>query len=254
MDEQRFWTHEAIVDHLQLVDDDTLLDLGCGIGHTLLTAARRPAPVQLVGIDIDKQALAVADSRLSSIGATTRLVHADLSHRLPIRARSVTKVACHDVLEWLVDPSALLVEATRVMREDALSVWSHTDYDSTVIQGADQDLTRRVVHAYSDSAETCAGHSDGQMGRKLVGIVRRSPLEMIDVDAYVLRRTGLSGPAKLRIDNMVTVLRRAAAGDEVNLTLEELERWRASIVAADKHGDFFYAQTAYMVVAKKTRA
>ncbi|HWB73224.1 MAG TPA: methyltransferase domain-containing protein, partial [Egibacteraceae bacterium] len=223
MPEQRFWTHEAIVNHLRLVDGDTLLDLGCGNGHTLITAARRQlAALRLIGLDVDREALAIAGSRLLSTGATFHLVQADLSQRLPVQTGAVTRVVCHDVLEWLVDPLALLIEGARVMREDALSVWSHTDYDSAVINGADQELTRRIVHAYVDASQSGVNHSDGQMGRKLAAIVRRSPLELITVDAYVLLRTDLHGAARLRIQDMVSVLGGAAAAGEVDLTADEL--------------------------------
>lgn len=251
MAEQRFLTHEAIVDHLDLTDGDVVLDLGCGSGHTLVTAARRGLSVRLLGLDSDDEALGTARSRLDEVGAACHLVKADLSRPLPLRSETVTKVVCHDVLEWLPDPAALLLEARRVMRPGALSVWSHTDYDTAVVNGADRELTRRIVHAYADVTPSGAVTSDGQFGRKLPGLMGRSPFAVVRVDSFVLMRTELTGPARFRVQDMASVVRSAAAAGQVAIAPEEVDAWLSSLEAANAGGEFFYAQTAYMVTAQR---
>lgn len=246
----RFRTHQAIVDYLEPTDDDVLLDLGCGNGVTMVTAVKRVPPLRVIGLDVDAEALAVAAAWLDESGGRFELIEADLSKPLPVADASVTKVVCHDVVELLEDPMALVLEARRAMRPGAISVWSHTDFDSVVVNGADVVLTRRVVHANADYTAPHMGHSDGQMGRKLAGLIARSPLERVALGAQVLQRAELVGPARARIDDMVGNLRIAARAGEIDVTLEDLESWMASLEAANERGEFFYAQTAYTVVAR----
>jgi hypothetical protein len=55
----------------------------------------------------------------------------------------------------------------------------------------------------------------------------------------------------MRIDDIAATLRRGAAEGKVEVSPGELDDWTASLVAADAAGDFFYAQTAYVVVARR---
>lgn len=243
---ERLRVHQAIVDHLSLARGDTLLDLGCGNGFTLATAATRVAGLSLIGIDADADALAAAESALADTDSQCRWLLGDVGTPLPLPDGSVTRVVSHDVLEYLENPVDLLTEASRVMLPGAVSVWSHTDYDALVIGGADRRLTRRIVSAYGDAsydayaANLNLGRSDAQMGRKLAALVDSSPLRRTAVDAAVLIATRLDGegPGRRRIDDIAATV----AGGEV-------DEWMDQLVAADRRGEFFYSQTAYMVTA-----
>lgn len=248
---ERFRTHQALVDRLALRAGDVLLDLACGTGVTLATAVDRLPEIAVVGVDIDGEALATARAWLSRLGARHYLVRADLCARLPLADQSVDRIVCHDTLEVLVDPMALVSEAARVLRPGGVSVWSHLDFDSLVFAGGDLWLTRRVVHAYADLGHPGAPNADGQMGRKLAGLVRRSPLEPVAVDAVGVVSTSLAGPARGRLAHILSVLRSASATGDIDLTLEELERWEHDLRVADQADEFFYAHTAYVVTARR---
>ncbi len=245
----QFRLHQALVDHLALDPSDILLDLGCGHGITLAVIAERSTGASLFGLDVDGPSLRTAASWLGSLDAEFQLAVADLSMPLPLTDDSVTKVVCHDLLECLVDPVALMAEASRVLRPGGLSVWSHVDYDSAVVAGGDRELTRRIVHAYADYAQSWLSSNDGQMGRKLAGLVGRSSLQATNVDAQVMTSSRLDGPAKMRIEDITATLRRGAGEGKVEVSPSELDDWTTSLVAADAAGNFFYAQTAYVVVA-----
>ena len=246
----RLRTHNALVDRLGATAGDVLLDLGCGNGLTLATAATRVPGLSLVGLDVDGEALADAAAWLTELGAHHQLGRADLDSPLPVADASVTHIVCHDVLECLADPLALLAEASRALRPGGTSVWSHVDYDSVVIAGADRARTRRMTHAYADLPREGI-RTDAQMGRKLAAIVARSPLRRTAVDASGVLATGLEGPARHRIDDMVGTLRRSARAGRTQVEEEDVDRWEAEIVRADERGEFFYAQTAYVVTARK---
>lgn len=250
----QFRLHQALADHLELDASDVVLDLGCGHGITLAVIADRSTGASLVGLDVDEASLRIATSWLDALGAPHQLAVADLSAPLPVAGDSITKIVCHDLLECLADPGALLAEAARVLRPGGISVWSHVDYDSAVINGGQRDMTRRVVHAYADYAQSWLNHNDGQMGRKVAGLVGRSPLRQVALDAQVMTSAELAGPARMRIDDIAATLRRGASEGKVDVSLGELDDWTADLLATDAAGDFFYAQTSYAVVATRPRA
>ncbi len=248
---RRFGIDEALVGHLQLAPGETLVDLGCGSGFTLAAAAQREPGLRLVGVDRDARSLAAAHEVLGELGVAHELMEHDLAEPLPLPDGSVDHIVSHNVLEQLRDPSALLVEAHRVLRSGAVSVWSHPDYDSVVVSGGDVELTRRIIHAFADLADPDMDHADGQMGRKLVPLVRQSPLHLVGMDSRSLLSADLEGPARMRIWATTTALCQAAEGGQVGVTVDEVRGWRASLERADAEGRFFYAHTTFIAIARK---
>ena len=248
----RYPIDDYLVGLIQPRAGDVVLELGCGAHMTMAAAADRAGDLTLVGLDLDVEALDEGNQLLAAIPARHMLAVADLSRPLPLASGSVDGLLCHNVLEEIPDPPALLEEASRVMRPGALSVWSHIDFESVAISGSDPDLTRRVVLAYATTSEAGFAHADGQLGRKLAGLVRSSPLERVVVDTRVLASTEMHGPAEVRIKSTFALVRRASLAGQVDLTIDDLDEWMAGLVAADREGRFFYAHTTYIVVGRKS--
>jgi len=240
-----------LVGQLDLSAGDVVVELGCGSGFTLAEAATSAAGVGVVGLDRDIEALRSADSLLREMGVPFQLIEADLNRPLPLASGSAGKLLCHNVLEQLGDPVALLDDATRVLASGGRSVWSHPDYDSVVISGGDIALTRRVVHLFSDYVDPTMDHADGQIGRKLPGLVHQSALVPVAVTSQVLLSTELTGAARFRVGSTVDTLRTACRDGAVDLTLEELESWKTSLEDAAARGQFLYSHNTYVVVADK---
>jgi len=161
---------------------DRVVDLGCGTGTALeMVAATLPAPAG--ALDASAAALREAAGRLSARAAL--LVHANLAGRLPLAAASVDRVLCHNVLECLPNPDALLAEAVRILRPGGRLVLSHSDFDTLVFASEDLELTRRLARAYCDTQQDWMDAVDGTIGRRLVDIVLRARLQVLDVQARV---------------------------------------------------------------------
>ena len=248
----RFAIDDVLVSSVAPEPGDVVLELGCGQAYTLAAAADRAAELTLVGLDSDVESLAEARGVLAAApAAAIVLAAADLARPLPLAPASVDRLICHNVLEQLPDPPAVLADAARVLRPGGLSVWSHTDFESAVFSGGDIDLTRRVVRAYADRPEPGCPWADGQMGRKLPALVRHGPLQRLSVDTRVLLCTELRGLAELRLKSTYAGVRDAVRAGSTDLTQAEVDAWRASLERADGDGSFLYSHTTYLVVAAR---
>jgi SAM-dependent methyltransferase len=99
-----------LLEYLELRDGDGVLDVGCGMGFSLM-AMSKLRDVTLTGIDSDPERLAWAQRE----GVPAEFVHAD-AERLPFADDSFDKVLASEVLEHLTDDCAALVEMARVLR------------------------------------------------------------------------------------------------------------------------------------------
>ena len=93
---------------------------------------------------------------------------------------------CHDVLEVLPDPDALVAEAIRVLRPGGRLVLAHSDFDTLIFTSEDLELTRRLVRDYCDTQQPWMDAVDGTIGRHLADIAGRAGLMVEDVQATVV--------------------------------------------------------------------
>ena len=87
----------------------TVLDLGCGVGHSY----HRLAPRETVGVDIDPDALA---------GQERETVVADM-RQLPFDGASFSSVIAVQSIEHVPDPGRAIAEAARVLEPGGIAVF-----------------------------------------------------------------------------------------------------------------------------------
>jgi ubiquinone/menaquinone biosynthesis C-methylase UbiE len=222
---------------------ERVVDLGCGEGVVLDLVLPRLDGGVAVGVDLDV-------GSLEALGSSSRaaLVAADLAHPLPLADRSVDAVFCHDVLELLPDADSLLREVWRVLRPGGRLVLGHADFDTAVFAGADVQLTRRLVHLYSDTQQSWMPRADGTIGRRLPEIVLRSPLTLDEVMGRVLltRTMNDGGFGRFAVEHLVEALAEAGAAAS-----EELTGWQADLAAAADRGAFLLSLNDYVVLASR---
>jgi SAM-dependent methyltransferase len=226
---------------------DRVVDLGCGTGSSLAQIT----PDLAVGVDVSRAVLARAAEALASVAGTeVLLVQADLSDPLPIADASADRVLCHDVLECLREPDALIMEAARVLRPGGRLVLAHTDYDTLVFASEDLELTRRLVHAYCDTQQPWMGAVDGTIGRHLAEIARRCGLVVEDVQAtVVLSRRFLPGELGWGYaHNIVGALKGAGWTAPA-----ELDGWLDGLRRLAERDAFLFSLNDYAVVCGRMR-
>lgn len=234
--------HDNLAAALPVSTQAAVVDLGCGNGQTLRALAARPnGPSRLVGIDLRSDG--VIDDRLE-------YVIANLNERLPFDDGSFDAAVCHNVIEFLADPQALIVEAARILVPGGYLLLGHSDFDTLVFSATDLALTRRLVHRFCDTVQPWMSAADGTVGRRLVALGRRSPMELVTTFAWVGPHTTFEpgGPAH------VAAMLVAADGRRDPELREHVDGWLADLEDQARQGEFFYSLNDYAVLLHKTAA
>jgi SAM-dependent methyltransferase len=239
--------HRVLVEALNLHSGHTLLDLGCGIGRTLRCAVDHVAGVSVIGIDSNQVALDYAITLLSDVNA--QLQCGDLSKPIQIEGGTIDRIVCHNVLECLEAPDALLAEASRLLAPEGRAVWSHIDCGGIVINSSNEELNRNIVAAYANHLQGWMDHVDGQMGRKLPGLIRQSGLQLDKVAVHTTYSVELAGDALAKIDEMTAALSDASSG----VSAADLATWRADVEKQHLDGTFFFMEPTVVVTARAGR-
>jgi len=188
--------HRWLAGLLAAAPGDRVADLGCGTGGSLAQAAPSVAGGLLAGLDLSAAALArtaeAVGEAVAGLAPRPGLlwVQADLKAPLPLADGAFDRVLCHNVLEVLPDPDAVVAEAIRVLRPGGRLVLAHSDFDTLIFASEDLELTRRLVGDYCDTQQPWMDAVDGTIGRRLADIAGRAGLVVEDVQAAVVLAGG----------------------------------------------------------------
>ncbi len=93
----------------------TLLDLGCGEGE--LFSLTHDKLQQFIGLDVLPARLKRAQKNADRVAEKkARFLEHDLDEKLPVKTSSCDVVTCVSVLEYVLDPVALIDEMVRVLK------------------------------------------------------------------------------------------------------------------------------------------
>lgn len=139
-----------------------VLELGCGAGDDARAFARRVGPGgRVVGIDTAPQMLAEAARRSEGRNLPIEF-HVGDARALELADDAFDRVRIERLLMHVDgEPGAVLRESARVLRDGGRVVAFDFDWDALVVEGADRELTRRIVRSH------CDGLRNGSIGRAL---------------------------------------------------------------------------------------
>ena len=106
--------HYAMAAHALQNPDGLVLDVGCGAGHDLALLGQ--AGIRAVGVDPSSTLLSAAQCRATEMACLVRAT----GEALPFGDRSVAGCRMERVLMHVVNPSVVLAEIARCLREGAL--------------------------------------------------------------------------------------------------------------------------------------
>lgn len=108
--------HKIIL-NLELKENDSIVDLGCGDGFYLYLLSNLPMSLKLTGFDHDKIVLNNAKKNL--VNKKVKLILGDVQ-KLPFRDNTLKKVILTEVLEHIADDKKALAEIFRIMKPNGV--------------------------------------------------------------------------------------------------------------------------------------
>jgi ubiquinone/menaquinone biosynthesis C-methylase UbiE len=239
--------HELVHSLLDPAGARAVLDVGCGRGDDLRRiGAIAPRGARLVGVDASEAAVAEARRSTADDPRFSFVAH-DVATGLPFGDGEFDRVLSVNLLECIPDRQALLREVHRVLAPDGTVAFAHWDWDSQLVDGADKELVRKVVHAFGDWKQAWMANADAWMGRRLWRTFQGSGLFAGRVHPLVLTSTRFE-PGTYGYDSIESFRALVKRGI---LAPEEYAAFRGAVeelAAADR---YFYSITMFAYVGRK---
>ena len=232
---------------------EVILDLGCGSGKGMLHLLNSSRVQKVVGLDISEEAIERAKRRLARYVRIDRaeLILDDASRGLPFGRGAFDAVLSAELIECLGEAAQrrLLREVHRVLKPGGRILVEHTDWDTQLWSASDRQLERKLVHAFCDWKQAWMQHSDGWMGRNLLGLFRRAKLfTRVKVSAHTLindrYKPGTFGYA--RSQDLIPLARKGKRA-----RLGDVRRFIRDMRARDRAKSYFYSVNRFVVTATK---
>jgi ubiquinone/menaquinone biosynthesis C-methylase UbiE len=218
-----------------------ILDVGCGIGFSAMQLAEAlDSSGQVVGVDKNAVFIREAQRRADARSLPVEFRVGD-AKRLDLPDHSFDLCRSERTLMYLEQPEQAIDELVRVLKPGGTLAIFEFDYDSTVIDAPNRDLTRRIVRILSDSVPSSA------IGRQAPRLFRERGL----VDVTVTPQLLTSNFAGYKMVFGGTLDQAAQRGE---LHAEELTGWWAALEQAEQAGNFFVGLLGFVVSGRKPEA
>ena len=225
---------------------DRVLDVGCGTGVVTRDLAQRVGNRgKVIGIDPSERLVEVAVGRMKEldIEGVVEFRCAD-GAALPFPDGSFDLVVASAVFGHVPNGMEVLQEMVRVARPTGTVLAFDHDIDTIVIDAADRNVTRRIVHAYCDRYFT-----SGWSGRELYAMVRRANLDEIKVLPLTFISTQFEPHWKRMVERLSTVAVKTGVVSD-----NEAEAWRVDLERRSEEDRFFASRGYFCVRGRKPAA
>jgi ubiquinone/menaquinone biosynthesis C-methylase UbiE len=230
-------------------DASSVLDIGCGRGEDLRRIGMLASDeTRLVGVDASDSSIAEARRATKGDPRFSFRTH-DVSGALPFGDAAFDRVLSVNLLECIPDTHRLLQEVHRVLMPEGVVVFAHWDWDSQLIDGADKNLVRKIVHTFGDWKQAWMADADAWMGRRLWRTFQASGLFEGQVHPYVLTNTRFE-PGTYGYDSIESFRSLAKRG---MLAPDEYDAFRQAIEDLAASDQYFYSITMFVYVGQKRR-
>ena len=211
---------QRIIDQLGNIKDSVILDYGCGRGdfiNLLLKSNNKPKLIYAI------------DSSLDMINHIKHNFPADLVKPIICKdpqeliGLKFDKIICHNVLECVDDKLKFINAFANLLAANGIAIISHHDFDSSIYNSSNPKLTRKLIHEFADTQQEWQDHSDGQVGRKIPGLIAASIFkEKAKVETWrIVEREFKPGYYGFLLANMIAGF---AKPKEMSLLTEDLLR------------------------------
>ncbi len=234
---------EAYFDRLSFDEGARVLEIGCGTGVVSRALAKRPGfSGTIVGSDFSGALIGAAQSLAAEEGVGSAIdFRVGDSHGLEDADDSYDVVLAHTLVSHVVDPSAVIAEASRVTRPDGHIVFFDGDYASLVFGSGDA-----AVNAEIATAMLSAIVANPHVMRMLPRFLGAAGLKIDALLPHVLAEVGEASFFDSMVGSYVPMAVKAGA-----ITGDRAEKWLAEQREASDNGVFFGSCNFYSYIAVK---
>lgn len=228
---------KSLIDLLGNCENEIILDYGCGKGdfvELFLGADKKPKTI--LAVDSDENMITHIKKRFSSSIDKGILLTKVVDHPADLH-ETFDKIICHNVLECVDKKLDFINSFADVMAENAVFILSHHDFDSAIYNSAFTELSRNLIHYFSDTKQDWMKFADGQMGRKIPGLINHSVFNRHAKIATwrMVDTTFEQGTYGYLMADMINDVGRE------KFTNDELKSWRDDLVQKSYLGEYYFA-------------
>ena len=163
------------------------------------------------------------------------------------KSMKFNKIICHNVLECIDNKLEFINQFDDLLSQDGIFLLSHHDFDSAIYNTGHKQLTRDLIHCFADTQQAWQEHSDGQMGRKIPGLINKSVFRNTATceTMRIVETEFQSGNYGYLMADMIT----SAIQDHFDH--EKISTWRSNLEALHKSGEYFFAIDLVVAIIQK---
>lgn len=234
---------ERYLDNMEIGRKARVLDLGCGTGVvSRVLAEREGSTLEVVGIDVSQALISAAQQ----LAAEKRLGHriefrVGDSHALEDPDDSYDFVIAHTLLSHVVDPAAVISEASRVVRPNGIVAVFDGDYASLSYGGGNAALNAEMVKGI-----LAAIVANPNVMRQIPAFLKNIGLKVMGFLPDVHAEAGIGAFFINLAESYVPIAVKVGT-----LSSDIADHWLAEQRNASLHGTFFGSCNYYTYLAQK---
>ena len=226
-------------DAQRLGDGMRVLDIGCGVGDDVRAIAELVGSTgTVVGLEASLSLLDEACRR----GTPDNVEFiAGTGEDLPFDDATFDAVRAERVLQHVVDPSAVVNEMYRVVRDGGTVLTFDQDWKTVMVSGADPVVTESIL-------SSAVSHiRQPRAGSRAQTLLRAAGFSSVEIVA-VVGRAELPVAFKMFLESAID-----AAIIDGSVDTDTAKRWLLDLMHADRNGEFFFGVTAITALGRKEK-
>lgn len=233
--------NEAIFELICLPDNAVVADLGCrNAGYLNAIIKEFPNKVtKAIGADVTERNFNAIPYSLP-----VELMVMNCAEKLNFPDNTFDLVLTKDLLECISDKKAFVREINRILKPGGIVLCIHTDFDSIIYNGENQDLITKCIHSYAVTQQGWMDDFDPWMGRRIYGVFNNSNFFESSICSYNLIETeykkGMLGYEFSKDIEWLTEKKIEV------ITKNEYDEFINNIVTANKNGTYLYSRPYYI--------
>lgn len=226
----------------------TVLDYGCGRGDFVELLLNVDSKPQLIcAVDSSVAMIDVIGSSFTKEINNGIVIAKVVSDPKAIKGQKFSKIICHNVLECIGDKIEFINKFDALLADYGVFLLSHHDFDSSIFNSNHKNLTRELVHCFADTQQDWQEYFDGQMGRKIPGLVSHSVFK-----DYVTCQTIRIVETEFKPGNygyLMTDMLLSVAKSRFDAN--DLKEWYCDLEALDKNNKYYFAIDLVVAIINK---